>query len=278
KITADTILCCVVGNPVKHSLSPQLHNAGYEALGLPFVYTAFEVEDIKSALIGMKALGIRGMSITIPHKVTAMRYVDELDPLAEKIGAINTVVNNHGKLKGFNTDCFGAIAALKEHTRLKNKKIVILGAGGAARAIAVGAYSEGAKITILNRDVKKSRELARLVDGEGLPLTSIAKLKEADILIQTTSVGMHPQISESLVPVDLLHKNLIVFDIVYTPLVTRLLKEAKQKQCITVSGYKMLLYQAIKQFELFTDHQAPVAIMETALLKALTKKGTHGRK
>lgn len=251
KINSQTQLCCIIGNPVEHSLSPAMHNAAYKALGLNFYYQAFRVTDVKNAIAGIRALGIRGTSVTVPHKITVMQYLDEIDETAKSIGAVNTIVNINGKLTGYNTDYIGAIAALEEKTKLKDKNVVILGAGGAARAIAFGLQEKNAKITILNRNYDKT------------------KLPTVDILIHATSIGMSPNISESLVPKKYLHKNLCVFDIVYNPKETKLLQDAKKAGCTIIYGYKMLLYQAVAQFQLFTGKNAPVNIMEKVLINNL---------
>ncbi|QQG40671.1 MAG: shikimate dehydrogenase [Candidatus Levyibacteriota bacterium] len=255
EINSQTQLCCIIGNPVEHSLSPTIHNAAYDNLGLNFVYLSFRVTDVKNAIAGIRALGIKGISITIPHKITVMPLLDEIDKSAKEIGAVNTIINNNGKLKGFNTDYKGAIRALEEKTTLTGKHVVLLGKGGAGKAIAFGLKEKNASVFIVNRAIEKTKVLA--------------EIKKADILINATPIGMHPKTEESLIPKKYLHKNLIVFDIVYNPKETKLLKYAKEAGCAIVYGYKMLLYQAVSQFELFTNHKAPVAIMEEALLLCL---------
>lgn len=250
-IDTKTKICCIIGNPVEHSLSPVIHNAAYKTLGLNFCYQAFCVDDVKNAISGIRALGIRGASVTVPHKINVMQYLDEIDETAKSIGAVNTIVNNNGKLKGYNTDYIGAMQALEEKTKLKDKNVVILGAGGAAHAIAFGLQQKQAQITILNRNYDKT------------------KLLTADILINATPIGMSPNINESLVPKKYLHKNLVVFDIVYSPKETKLLQDAKLMGCTIIYGYKMLLYQAVSQFQLFTGKKAPVNIMEKVLVKHL---------
>lgn len=269
-INAKTAVCALIGNPVEHSLSPAIHNAGYKALGLNFVYVAFKVTDLKRALEGIKALGIRGVSVTIPHKVEIMNYLDEIDKEARKIGAVNTVINTNGSLRGYNSDCEGAMKALKEQTKISGKRIVLLGAGGAARAIVVGLKKENAKIIILNRTLSKAKDLAKLINAESFGgLDDLEAIKSADILINATSVGMHPKIEVSLVPKNLLHEKPTVFDIVYNPKETKLIREAKEVDCQAIYGYKMFLYQAVTQFELFTGQKAPLGIMEKVLIKSL---------
>lgn len=272
-IDAKTKLCCLIGNPVEHSMSPAIHNVGYKTLGLNYAYLAFKVLNLKPAIQGIKALGIRGVSVTLPHKVEVLKYLDKIDSKAKEIGAVNTIVNANGILKGYNSDCLGAIKALKEKTNIAGKKVVLLGAGGAARAIAVGLKVQKANITILNRTVSKAKKLVQLIKlGKFGGLDKLQLIKSADILINATSVGMYPRINITTVPKKFLHPKLIVFDIVYNPKETRLIKEAKSISCKTIYGYKMLLYQAITQFELFTGYKAPVEIMEKTLIKSLERK------
>jgi shikimate dehydrogenase len=269
-IDADTKICCLIGDPVEHSLSPLIHNAGYQALGINYVYVPFLVKDIKRAIEGIRGLGIRGASITLPHKTRAIEYVDEMDRVAIEIGAINTIVNNDGILTGFNTDYHGALKALEEATSLEGKKAVLIGSGGAATAIALGLKRSGAKLVILNRTGEKAKRLAEMFDADDSGgMEKLDEVSTADILINATSVGMWPKTSESTIPKELLHDGLTVFDTVYNPKETKLLIEAREKGCAIVYGYKMLLYQAAMQFELFTGHQAPLPAMESALTQAL---------
>jgi len=277
-IDANTKICCLIGDPVEHSLSPLIHNVGYQEVGINYLYVSFQVRDIKRAIEGIRGLGIRGASITIPHKTAAIKYLDQVDPLAEEIGAVSTIVNNNGVLTGYNTDCDGALQALEEVTTFSGKKAVLVGSGGAASAIAVGLKQNGAKLVILNRTEDKARKLAKRVNAEDSgSLERLGEISSADILINATSVGMWPKTKESIIPKDLLHNRLTVFDAVYNPKETRLLIEAREGGCAIVYGYKMLLYQAVKQFELFTGRQAPLAAMESALTQALEGGGnvTH---
>jgi len=269
-IDAKTKICCLIGDPVEHSLSPLIHNAGYQALGINYAYVPFRVSDIKQAIEGIRGLGIRGASITLPHKTSAIKYIDKIDPLAEEIGAVNTIVNDDGVLTGYNTDCDGALKALEEVTTLNGKRAVLIGSGGAALAIAVGLKAKGVKLVVLNRTEEKAKKLAQKVNAEGSGgLDKLAEISSADILINATPVGMLPETDRSIIPKDLLHNRLTVFDIISNPKETRLLIEAREMGCAVVYGYKMLLYQAAKQFELFTGHQAPLPAMESALTQAL---------
>jgi shikimate dehydrogenase len=269
-INADTRICCLIGEPVAHSLSPLVHNAGYQALGINYAYLSFRVKDIRRAIEGIRGLGIRGASVTTPHKTKVIKYLDKLDTLAEKIGAVNTIVNDGGVLTGYNTDSVGALKALEEVTPLDGKKAVLIGAGGAALAIAFGLKTKGVRLFILNRTEARARELAEKVSAEGYgDFKKLAEIASADILINATSVGMWPKINQSIIPKELLHNKLTVFDIVYNPKETRLLAEARERGCNVVYGYKMFLYQAAAQFELFTGLKAPLEEMESALTKAL---------
>ena len=269
-IDASTKICCLTGDPVEHSFSPLIHNAGYEALGINFLYVPFLVKDIKQAIEGIRGLGIRGASITLPHKTSAIKYLDRIDLVAEEIGAVNTIVNDDGVLTGYNTDCGGALKALEEVTTLSGKKTVLIGSGGAASAIAVGLKKKGVELVVLNRTEEKARKLANRVNAKDSGnLERLVEISSADILINATSVGMWPGAGESLVPKDLFHNRLTVFDTVYIPKETRLLAEAGEKGCAIVYGYKMLLYQAAMQFELFTGRQAPLVAMESALTQVL---------
>jgi shikimate dehydrogenase len=268
--SANAKICCLIGDPIEHSLSPLIHNAGYQALGIDYVYVPLRFKDTKRAIESIRKLGIRGASITLPHKTKAIKYVDKVDPLAEEIGAINTIVNNSGVLTGYNTDGEGALQALGERTTLGGKKVVLVGSGGAASAIAVGLKAKGVKLIILNRTEDKARELANRVNAEDSGgLEKLSLVASADILIHATSVGMPPSVNESIIPEELLHDRLIVFDIVSNPQNTKLLTLARKKGCVIVYGYKMLLYQAARQFELFTGIKAPLPVMESALTKAL---------
>jgi shikimate dehydrogenase len=271
-------LCCLIGDPIEHSLSPLIHNAGYQALGMDYVYVPFQVKDIKGAIEGIRKLGIRGASVTMPHKAKAIEYVDEIDRLALETGAVNTIVNNDGVLTGYNTDYQGALKALEEATPLEGKKAVLVGSGGAATAIALGLKRGGARLVILNRSEEKAKRLAEMLDAEDSGgLEKLNEVSSADILINATPVGMWPQTNQSLIPQSLLHNKLVVFDTVYNPKETRLLSEAREKGCTIVYGYKMFLYQAALQFELFTGRQPPLAAMESALTQALEggKHATH---
>lgn len=270
-ITAKTKICMVIGDPIDHSLSPQIHNAGYEALGIndQFVYVASQVkiEHIADFLKGVKTMGIRGVSCTMPHKLIVMEYLDILDETAKTIGAVNTIVNEKGRLKGYNTDWLGVITPLEKLTSLSGKKVAVLGAGGAARAIIYGLTKKDAKVTIYNRTKEKAEALAMEFGCNVALLTDTKKLAASDIIINATSVGMKPHENQTPIDTKSIQKNQIVFDAIYTPFETKLLKEAKKHGAKTIPGIEMLLYQGIAQFELYTGKNAPEDIMRKVLYR-----------
>lgn len=267
-ITASTKLCAIIGNPIEHSLSPLIHNAAFEHLKLNYVFLAFKVGHLKEAVMGIRALSLKGVSVTIPHKVEVMDYLDDIEEVAGKIGAVNTVVNREGKLHGYNTDWSGAIKALEKKMELRGKKTMLLGAGGAARAIAFGLKEKDVDLTILNRTVKKAEVLATELGCQygGLELMESFK---PDILINTTSLGMYPQVNDMPVRKAFL-KDMLVFDIVYNPLKTLLIREAEQNGCVTVVGLEMFVNQAALQFELWTGKKAPLKLMRKVVMEKLS--------
>lgn len=282
KISPATRLCAVIGNPVGHSLSPALHNAAFDALGLDFVYVAFRVEDLKSAMGGMRALeNFRGMSVTIPHKIEIMAYLDEIDDIDRSIGSINTVLNEGGRLVGFGTDGPGALKALVDAgVGTKGATVLMIGAGGAARAIAFTLARQaglkklvlldinGEMLAGLTADLERGTTAA--VEGEVMAEEVLARrVAEADIIINCTPVGMHPREDASVVPVELFRSGQVVFDIVYTPLETRLLREARSRGCTVISGVEMFINQAVLQFERFTGETAPVEVMRRVVMERL---------
>ncbi|MCP4350416.1 MAG: shikimate dehydrogenase [Desulfobacterales bacterium] len=268
---SQTSLFGVFGDPVSHSLSPVMHNSAFADIGYNGVYLAFRVKDIGPAVSGIKALNIKGVSITIPHKVTVMEHLDELDDMAVKIGAVNTITNRDGILAGHNSDCLGAIAALSEKTGIRDKDVAIIGAGGAARAIGFGILSKGGRVTIVNRSADKGEKLAKALGSDFCPLSELDKLK-CRILINTTPLGMVPDIETTPVQKKKLEKNMVVMDIVYNPLKTQLLKDAEEMGCVVIDGVSMFVYQGAFQFELWTGKKAPVDVMKKVVLDAL-----HGK-
>lgn len=269
-INSDTILFALFGDPVSHSLGPVMHNTAFSELGYNGAYLAFRVIDIGKAVAGIKALGIKGVSITIPYKVSVMDFLDELDDTAEKIGAVNTIMNREGVLIGYNSDGLGAVKALFEKTTIKDKNVVILGAGGAARAIGFAIISEGGRVTVINRTPVKGEKLAKDLGADFQPISKLNK-NACHILINTTPVGMFPGIDAMPVRIQDLDKTMVVMDIVYNPLKTRLLKAADSIGCQTIDGVSMFVYQGAFQLELWTGMEAPVKAMKKAVLNALGK-------
>jgi shikimate dehydrogenase len=267
----------ILGDPVAHSLSPVMHNAAFEELGMDAVYLAFRVSqnELEDAIKGAKSLGIAGLNVTIPLKEKALLFVDA-EEVARRIGAINTVdFRTGGTPVGYNTDGVGSIQVLKETVgELKGKKVLIIGAGGAAKAIAFYLDLEGAKVTIANRTKERAAQLAaKLSNADAIALDADLKkqIKVSDILIHATSVGMHPHEDATLVTADMMHHDLVVFDIVYNPMETKLLKEAKRAGVKKiVNGVKMLVYQGATSFKIWTEVDPPIEVMEKAVMDALS--------
>lgn len=279
KIKGSTNIVGLIGHPVEHSFSPPMHNEAFEELGMDYAYVAFDVnpQDLQLAIEGAKSLNIKGFNVTIPHKIEVMQFLDEIDEVAGLIGAVNTI--DFKNLKGYNTDGIGAVRAIEEVTSIKNKNVVVAGAGGASRAISFYLAQYGAEsLTILNRNQQKAQSLAEDVSGSGLiddagadSISQIAShLADADILVDTTPVGMHPNISDKPIAfADDMHEDLVVFDAVYNPNETVLLKEAVRAGAKPVYGIKMLLYQGAESFRIWTGRDAPVETMEKALKDTL---------
>lgn len=282
-VSGKTKICALIGDPVEHTMSPPMHNAAFRQLGLDYIYVPFRVkpEDLAAVVAGFRALNVRGFNVTIPHKVTVIPLLDTLDPLAEKIGAVNTVVNDNGNLTGYNTDATGFLQALlQQGVEPAGKNVVILGAGGASRAISYILAENGAGLTILNRkqELDWAVDLAHRISGDfgkevkALELTTeylTAALSGATILINATSVGMTPNDDASPVPADLLRPELAVFDIVYNPIRTRLLREAEEAGCRTSGGIDMLAWQGALAFEKWTGQQAPLDMMRREVVRSM---------
>ncbi|MGD9727760.1 MAG: shikimate dehydrogenase [Nitrospiraceae bacterium] len=278
EIDTQTKLCGVIGNPVHHSLSPAIHNAAFRKMGLNFVYLAFPVEVIGDAIKGVRALGnCRGFSVTIPHKLAAMPFLDEVDQTARHIGAINTIVVENGKLIGYNTDASGALRALREGgAALSGQRVLILGSGGAARAIAFALAGDAqiAGLTILGVDEEERRRLVQDLRNRTSVVVEDGPIQDDSLrswiphcrtVIHCTPVGMSPHVEETCVPAAMWRSDLTVMDIVYNPRRTRLLKEARAAGCRTIQGIEMFLCQAILQFELWTNQTAPADVMRAVL-------------
>lgn len=253
------------------SMGAAMHLAGYRALGLAFTYVPFAVRDVPGAIQGMRALGIRGFGVSMPYKLDVLALVDELDPLARRIGAVNTIVNDAGHLVGHNTDWVGAIRALEEVTSLEGARVLLLGAGGAARAVAYGLHQRGAATTITNRDPKKAASLASEVDAEVRPFDETQRAGEYDIVINASSMGMAEIDARSPIDESAIRPGMLVMDIVYKPIETALVVAASARGARVIHGGRMLLHQAARQFELYTGHEAPLAAMDAALMAQVSR-------
>lgn len=286
-INSQTSLFCLIGRPIEHSMSPIMHNAMIQKLNLNYVYLAFNVkpEKLKNAIRGIKAMNIKGVNVTIPYKESIMEYLDEIDPLAAKIGAVNTIKNKNGILKARNTDAEAAKKSLIDAgCSLSGKKVLILGAGGAARAVSFVIADEVEKIILSNRTEKRAISLAKEINdktngrAEGYSNErSILKkfIPDIQILINTTPVGMDPNIDNIPIPETILHKNLFIFDVIYNPLQTKLLKKAEAKGCEILGGLDMLVNQGAIAFQWWTGKEPDTKLMKTKILEFLEKKNVR---
>ncbi len=282
-VSGTTRVCGVIGDPIEHTLSPIMQNAAFEALELDYVFLAFNVQtaEVEKAISGVRALNIHGLNVTMPHKNAVIKYLDELDPTAKAIASANTILNKDGRLLGFNTDGVGALNALEQNgVKPRGKKVLLLGAGGAAKAIAYTISQEADELVILNRTSKQAEELASLlsqkfnkkINGGDLSQISLKNnLADADVLINATSIGMKPNADQTLVESEWLKPDLAVMDIVYNPIETKLVKDAKVVGARVVSGVEMLIYQGAASFEIWTACSAPVEVMRKAALSHLLK-------
>jgi shikimate dehydrogenase len=281
-IGCSTQVCAVIGNPVGHSLSPAIHNAAFAALDQDYVYVACPVEDVKGAMAGMRALkNFRGMSVTIPHKIEVMKYVDEISPMDLKIGSINTVIHDGNRLIGLGTDGAGALKALTDSgVSLDGKNVLMVGAGGAARAVSftLALSTKLAELALL--DINETQLHSLKTDLEAGTEAVIAAnlmteksladaMGKADVIIHCTPIGMHPKVDASLIPPALFQPHQVVFDVVYTPLETKLLAEARSRGLKVISGVEMFINQAALQFEQFTGVEAPVDVMRRVVMEHL---------
>jgi shikimate dehydrogenase len=252
-----------------------MHNSFFKRLGRNAVYLAFEVKNLEEALKGIRGLEVRGVSVTTPFKTDVIPFLDKIEGLAKKIGAVNTIVNRRGRLIGYNTDCEGALGALEEEMNLKKKKS-LLGAGGAARAIGFGLKGRDCQITISNRSTKRGEGLSKELGCDYLPTSSLVRMKagelEADVIINATSLGMVPRDGETPIPKKLLEEGMMVMDIVYQPLQTRLLREANEKGCLTVNGLEMFIRQGVAQLEIWTGRRLEIKQIRKDLRRVLREK------
>nr|WP_246096324.1 shikimate dehydrogenase [Paenibacillus sinopodophylli] len=279
RIDSNTLLFGVIGNPIRHSKSPIMMNRAFQETGINGVYTAFHVtsDRIADFAAGVRAMGIRGVNVTIPHKLDIMSVLDEIDASARTIGAVNTIVNEEGRLIGYNTDGIGYVRSLKEEaeSELAGKKIVVIGAGGAARGIVYALANEKPeRITIANRSVERASELARSLQAEA-DIQAIsneelqAACEEADIVINTTSVGMFPNTEDTPVDASWLKPDAVASDLIYNPLKTKFLRDAEEHGCRIHGGLGMFIYQGAYAFEYWTGQPAPAAAMRETVLASL---------
>jgi shikimate dehydrogenase len=283
-LTSKTKIFCVIGHPIEHSMSPIMWNPALQELGLDYAYLAFDVhpDGLKKAIDGIRSLGIKGVNVTIPHKKAVIKYIDEVDPIALKIGAINTIKNEAGILKARNTDAGGAKRSLLDvGFDISGKNVLILGSGGVSRAIAYILAEEANKIVLTDLIEERAAAVANeirdnmKVDIEG-KVTNRDNinygLKKADILINATPIGMYPKVKETPISKDLLHDGLFVFDVVFNPLETRLMKEAAEIGCQTLGGLDMLVNQGILAFEWWTNQHPNRSLMKKKIIEFLGLK------
>ncbi|WP_326906818.1 shikimate dehydrogenase [Sedimentibacter sp. MB31-C6] len=276
RVTGQTELIGLIANPVRHSLSPTMHNESFKRLGLDYVYVAFEVDNdtLKNAVNGLKALKVRGFNVSMPNKIKIIQYLDELSDASKLTGSVNTVVNDNGTLTGHITDGIGFIKALSEEgIEVKGKKITILGSGGAGTAIMVQSALEGAKeLSIFNRNIElktNTKNIIKKLNNNTNCISTLyaledkSKLREqiesSDILVNATGVGMKPQEDQSLITdSSILRKELVVFDCIYSPRETKLLAMAKKNGCKIINGLGMVLFQGAASFKLWTGQEMPI--------------------
>ncbi len=279
-ITGHTGLTCLLGSPVAHSISPMMHNEAFRQLNLDYIYLAFDVpkDQLKTAVSGLKSLNVRGFNLTMPHKTAMIELCDELSPAAKLCGAVNTVVNENGKLMGHTTDGIGYMrAAVDAGYNLNGKTMTLLGAGGAATSIFVQAALDGMKeIRIFNRKSTTYEKCETLMEKVNATCSCHVTLHDlndtdalhesiltSDILTNATNVGMAPDLEGNLITdVSVFHKNLIVSDIIYNPRETELMKLARSQGCETFNGLYMLLYQGAESFRLWTGQEMPVDLIK----------------
>jgi 3-dehydroquinate dehydratase/shikimate dehydrogenase len=269
-ISRITRVTGVIGEFAENSKSKYIHNACFKEKGLEFVFVPFKVErpELREFMENFREFGFRGAAVTMPHKTEIIKHIDNVDETAEKIGAVNTILNTRGKIVGYNTDYYGAVEALKEKTKLEGKKVLVIGAGGAARAIIYGLKRDGAKVTVANRTAEKAKKLATEFNvGQGSLKNMRELVASHDIIINATSVGMHPDADRALINEGEFAPGKVVMDVVYVPRMTKLIRIAKKYKCSTITGERMLLYQAVGQFRLWTRKEPDLKAMERAFPK-----------
>ncbi|MEE1117687.1 shikimate dehydrogenase [Methanosphaera sp.] len=280
-ITGKTKVVGVIGHPIEHSMSPPMHNNAFKELNMDYVYVAFHVlpENIEKLIESCKTLDIKGLNVTIPHKTSVIPFLDEIDPTAKKIGAVNTIQFKNGIAKGFNTDGIGAIKSIQEYTTLKGKNVLIIGAGGASKAISFTLINENINsLVIANRSKENACNLIENIrmqcDFEEISYVDIKDASEliddVDIIINTTPIGMYPKHEvEPPIKTDKINEKHIVMDVIYNPLETELLKEARLNGATTINGTSMLINQGLESFKIFTGCKASYKSFEEALMEQL---------
>jgi len=280
-ITGATTVCGIIGDPIAHTMSPAMQNAAFAYAGLDYVYVPWRVPTGASAdcVDAIRTLGIRGLNVTVPHKVDIMSHLDDVDPVAARIGAVNTIVNEAGRLTGYNTDADGFLAGLRSAgIDVCDADVVVMGAGGAARAVVFSLLDHGASVIVLNRNPERAAALAQDVFAAGAGSVAHGRLcsdelerclRGARLLVNTTSAGMHPSAGECPCPPSLLRPDLAVCDIVYNPRETTLLRSAAASGAIVVDGVEMLVRQGARAFELWTGCSAPADVMRNTVLREL---------
>lgn len=272
----DIQVCMVIGDPISQSLSPQMHTAAYEQIGcadkFKFIAKKVSTGELEEVVNGARTQNIRGISCTLPHKESVIRLIDNIDPAARSIGAVNTIVNNEGVLTGFNTDIDGIVTPLQAITDLSDKKVLILGAGGAARSAIVGLLPICKSVSLVNRTEVKGRKLTLELGATFLSTVNPDNLSEFDVIVNTTPVGMTPVVEQSPLPGAVFTPRQIVMDAIYNPAITRLLSDARSAGATVVTGIEMFVAQGARQFELYTGKAAPIDTMRETVCKAL---GVH---
>ena len=284
EVSPETKVVGVFGYPVKHSASPAMHNAAFRECGLDYIYLAFEVkpEHLRDALLGLPALGICGVNLTIPHKENAIRHMNELSEEAIAAGAVNTVVVESGELRGYNTDIEGFLKSLSEDAGFtpEGKKVVVLGAGGAGRAVLFAlAQAKVTELVIANRTIMRAEKLVSDIRQKfpgikikAMPLSSNSigeEISSCGLLVNATPLGMKTEVPIS--DTECLHERLTVYDLIYTPLSTPLLDEAEKRGAKTVNGLSMLVYQGAASFKLWTRKEPPISVMKRVAREAIEK-------
>jgi len=276
-----TKVFCLIGHPVEHSMSPTMWNPALQELGLDYVYVAYEVhpDNLENAIKGMRALDIKGMNVTIPHKQAVMQFVDEIDPIAEKMGAVNTIKNDNGVLKARNTDAGGARKSLVDAgCKLSGQNLLILGAGGVSRALSYVLAEDVERIVLTDLVEDLAVSLAKEiqektganVEGKISNETTLKEeIQKADILINATPLGMYPKMYASPITKESLHSDLFVFDVIYNPPETKLMKDAAEIGCKTLSGLNMLVNQGVLAFEWFTGKTPNSKLMKDTIIEFL---------